>query len=66
MSICHCLSVKKRVSVKNVKILEMSDFGNTERNQQKGKGALQNGGILVSICVLVLLSFRWFRLPIIT
>ena len=29
MSICHCLSVKKRVSVKNVKILEMSDFGNT-------------------------------------
>lgn len=31
MSICHCLSVKKRVSVKNVKILEMSDFGNTER-----------------------------------
>ena len=30
MSICHCLSVKKRVSVKNVKILEMSDFGNTE------------------------------------
>ena len=30
MSICHCLSVKKRVSVKNVKILEMSDFGNTD------------------------------------
>lgn len=29
MSICHCLSVKKYVSVKNVKILEMSDFGNT-------------------------------------
>ena len=32
MSICHCLSVKKRVSVKNVKILEMSDFGNTVPN----------------------------------
>ena len=30
MSICHCLSVKKYVSVKNVKILEMSDFGNTD------------------------------------
>ncbi len=30
MSICHCLSVKKKVSVKNVKILEMSDFGNTD------------------------------------
>ena len=33
MSICHCLSVKKRVSVKNVKILEMSDFGNTANKQ---------------------------------
>ena len=31
MSICHCLSVKKKVSVKNVKILEMSDFGNSGR-----------------------------------
>ena len=30
MSICHCLSVKKKVSVKNVKILEMSDFGNSD------------------------------------
>lgn len=29
MSICHCLSVKKKVSVKNVKILEMTDFGNS-------------------------------------
>lgn len=36
MSICHCLSVKKRVSVKNVKILEMSDFGNS--GIQRGGG----------------------------
>lgn len=37
MSICHCLSVKKRVSVKNVKILEMSDFGNTARMREVGQ-----------------------------
>ena len=36
MSICHCLSVKKRVSVKNVKILEMSDFGNTDECASEG------------------------------
>lgn len=34
MSICHCLSVKKYVSVKNVKILEMSDFGNTGKRSR--------------------------------
>lgn len=34
MSICHCLSVKKKVSVKNVKILEMSDFGNSDGYKQ--------------------------------
>ena len=38
MSICHCLSVKKRVSVKNVKILEMSDFGNTACSEDIPKG----------------------------
>ena len=36
MSICHCLSVKKKVSVKNVKILEMSDFGNSEEMKEMG------------------------------
>ena len=41
MSICHCLSVKKRVSVKNVKILEMSDFGNTEHLQGEGFSEVQ-------------------------
>ena len=50
MSICHCLSVKKRVSVKNVKILEMSDFGNT------GKKSITMNALLLLFLVGGVLS----------